>query len=65
MAFQTFKTPIESLDLLELSDGEIVDRFIEEENKAGYPNSALLAEVLRRKIHNKVLEKKRNLKKEN
>ncbi|MFN2341689.1 MAG: hypothetical protein ABR547_10525 [Halanaerobium sp.] len=64
MAFQTFKTPIESLDLLELSDDQIVDRFIEEENKAGYPDSSLLAEVLRRKIHNKVLEKKEKIKKE-
>ncbi|MFW5873599.1 MAG: hypothetical protein ACOCVD_02850 [Bacillota bacterium] len=63
MAFQTFKTPIESLDLLELSDNEIVERFIEEENKAGYPNGLLLAEVLRRKIHNKVLEKKKKSKK--
>jgi len=65
MAFQTFKTPIESLDFLELSDDQIVDRFIEEENRAGYPDNSLLAEVLRRKIHNKVLEKKQKIKEEN
>lgn len=65
MAFQTFKTSIKSLDLLELSDDKIVDRFIEEENKAGYPDNLLLSEVLRRKIHNKVIEKKKKLKKEN
>jgi len=61
MAFQTFKTPIESFDLLDLTDEEIVDRFIEEEMRAGHPNSSLLAEVFRRKIHNKVLEKKKIL----
>ncbi len=33
MAFQTFKTPIESFDLFDLTDEEIVDRFIEEEMK--------------------------------
>lgn len=65
MAFQTFKTPIESYDLLELTDAEIVDRFIEEEKKVGYPDSSLLAEVLRRKIHNKVLEKKKILNNKN
>ena len=65
MAFQTFKTPIESFDLLDLTDEEIVDRFIEEEKKAGYPDSSLLAEVLRRKIHNKVLEKKKILNNKN
>lgn len=63
MAFQTFKTPIDSFDLFQLTDEEIVDRFIEEEKKAGHPDNSLLAEVLRRKIHNKVLEKKRILNK--
>jgi len=63
MAFQTFKTPIESIALCDLTDEEIVDRFIEEEKKAGHPDNSLLAEVLRRKIHNRVLEKKKVLNK--